>query len=117
MKVIITENQLNNVIERILRKSYPNIVSVFFTGSPVKYYGGKDGGVGEYTRININIILDTGDVLKGNLYDPKTLFSRFTDENIKKEITKTLKSYLNIQTNELASPYGINVYTLVTKEL
>lgn len=115
MKIIITEQQLNNAVEKILKQSFPNIVSITFKEGPVRYYGGKDGGVGQYTKININIIVDIGDVLEGNIYDPRVVYDEGTD--IKKEIIGTLKNYLNIKTNEFKAPYGVNVYTLVTKEL
>lgn len=115
MKIIITEQQLNNAVEKMLKQSFPNIVSINFKETPVRYYGGKEGGVGEYTKININVIVDIGDVLEGNLYDPRVVYDEGTD--IKKEIIGLLKNYLDIDGGKFKSPYGVNVYTLVTKQL
>lgn len=114
MKIIITEQQLNNAVEKMLKQSFPNIVSINFKEVPVNYYGGKEGGVGKYIKTNINVIVDIGDVLEGNIYDPKNIFD---EKDIKKEIMNTLKSYLNIDGSKFKSPYGVNVYTLVTKQL
>lgn len=114
MKIILTERQLNNTIEKTLKQLYPDIVSVSFKETPVKYFGGKEGGVGEYNRIDIMIVVDLGNVLKGNIYNPKNIFD---EKDIKKDILNTLKTYMNIDGDKFKAPYGVQIYTLTTTSI
>jgi len=115
MKIILTERQLNNTIEKSLKQLYPDIISVSFKETPVKYYGGKEGGVGEYNRIDIMIVVDLGNVLEGNIYTSGDVDSQEFD--IKKDILNTLKTYMNIDGYRFKAPYGVQIYTLTTTSI
>ena len=69
MKIIITESQRNNIIERLLKSSIPNIIDIIFKDIPVTVYG--DGQSKNITKTVINIIVDPGNVFEGNLYNVK----------------------------------------------
>ena len=113
MKIIITESQRNNVIERLLKTTIPNIIDVKFKDIPVTAWG--DGGQKNFTRTVINIIVDPGNVFEGNLYNVKG--ESYSYMSLKQLIGDTLDKVLNINVSEYMSPYTYEVYIVNTKRV
>ena len=113
MKIIITESQRNNVIERLLKSTIPNIIDVKFKDIPVTAWG--DGGPKNFTRTVINIIVDPGNVFEGNLYNVKG--ESYSYMSLKQSIGDTLDKVLNINVSEYMSPYTYEVYIVNTKRV
>ena len=113
MKIIITESQRNNVIERLLKTTIPNIIDVKFKDIPVTAWG--DGEPKNFTRTVINIIVDPGNVFEGNLYNVKG--ESYSYMSLKQLIGDTLDKVLNINILEYKSPYTYEVYIVNTKRV
>ena len=113
MKIIITESQRNNVIERLLKSTIPNIIDVKFKDIPVTAWG--DGEPKNFTRTVINIIVDPGNVFEGNLYNVKG--ESYSYMSLKQLIGDTLDKVLNINVSEYMSPYTYEVYIVNTKRV
>ena len=113
MKIIITESQRNNVIERLLKSTIPNIIDVKFKDIPVTAWG--DGEPKNFTRTVINIIVDPGNVFEGNLYNVKG--ESYSYMSLKQSIGDTLDKVLNINVSEYMSPYTYEVYIVNTKRV
>ena len=113
MKIIITESQRNNVIERLLKSTIPNIIDVKFKDIPVTAWG--DGEPKNFTRTVINIIVDPGNVFEGNLYNVKG--ESYSYMTLKQLIGDTLDKVLNINVSEYMSPYTYEVYIVNTKRV
>ena len=113
MKIIITESQRNNVIERLLKSTIPNIIDVKFKDIPVTAWG--DGEPKNFTRTVINIIVDPGNVFEGNLYNVKG--ESYSYMTLKQSIGDTLDKVLNINVSEYMSPYTYEVYIVNTKRV
>jgi dTDP-D-glucose 4,6-dehydratase len=113
MKIIITESQRNNIIERLLKSSIPNIIDIKFKDIPVTVYG--DGQSKNITKTVINIIVDPGNVFEGNLYNVKG--ESYSYMTLKQSIGETLDKILNINVSALMSPYTYEVYIVNTKRV
>ena len=113
MKIIITESQRNNVIERLLKSTIPNVIDIKFKDIPVTAWG--DGGQKNFTRTVINIIVDPGNVFEGNLYNVKG--ESYSYMSLKQLIGDTLDKVLNINVSEYMSPYTYEVYIVNTKRV
>jgi dTDP-D-glucose 4,6-dehydratase len=113
MKIIITESQRNNIIERLLKSSIPNIIDIKFKDIPVTVYG--DGQSKNITKTVINIIVDPGNVFEGNLYNVKG--ESYSYMTLKQSIGETLDKILNINVSELMSPYTYEIYIVNTKRV
>ena len=113
MKIIITESQRNNIIERLLKSSIPNIIDIKFKDIPVTVYG--DGQSKNFTKTVINIIVDPGNVFEGNLYNVKP--ESYSYMTLKQSIGETLDKILNIDVSALMSPYTYEVYIVNTKRV
>ena len=114
MKIIITESQRNNVIERLLKTTIPNIIDVKFRDIPVSAWdGGKEPK--KFTRTVINIIVDPGNVFEGNLYNVKG--ESYSYMTLKQTIGETLDKVLSINVSEFMSPYQYEVYIVNTKKV
>jgi dTDP-D-glucose 4,6-dehydratase len=113
MKIIITESQRNNIIERLLKSSIPNIIDIKFKDIPVTVYG--DGQSKNITKTVINIIVDPGNVFEGNLYNVKG--ESYSYMTLKQSIGDTLDKVLNINVSEYMSPYTYEVYIVNTKRV
>jgi hypothetical protein len=113
MKIIITESQRNNIIERLLKSSIPNIIDIKFKDIPVTVYG--DGQSKNITKTVINIIVDPGNVFEGNLYNVKP--ESYSYMTLKQSIGETLDKILNIDVSALMSPYTYEVYIVNTKRV
>ena len=113
MKIIITESQRNNIIERLLKSSIPNIIDIKFKDIPVTVYG--DGQSKNITKTVINIIVDPGNVFEGNLYNVKG--ESYSYMSLKQSIGETLDKILNINVSALMSPYTYEIYIVNTKRV
>ena len=113
MKIIITESQRNNVIERLLKSTIPNIIDVKFKDIQVGVW--DERGQQNFTRTVINIIVDPGNVFEGNLYNVKG--ESYSYMSLKQSIGDTLDKVLNINVSEYMSPYTYEVYIVNTKRV
>ncbi len=113
MKIIITESQRNNIIERLLKSSIPNIIDIKFKDIPVTVYG--DGQSKNITKTVINIIVDPGNVFEGNLYNVKP--ESYSYMTLKQSIGEILDKILNINVSALMSPYTYEIYIVNTKRV
>ena len=106
MKVIISEQRINNVIEKLLMNNIEGIKSVNFIEKEVSAI--KELQKVKYTKTVIEIVVDEGKVCEGNLY--------FGSHSIKtrKKIQELLNDTLSIDIREFMSPYDIVVYEVVT---
>lgn len=113
MKIIITESQRNNVIERLLKSTIPNVIDVKFKDIQVGVW--DERGQQNFTRTVINIIVDPGNVFEGNLYNVKG--ESYSYMPLKQSIGETLDKVLNINVSEHKSPYTYEVYIVNTKRV
>ena len=113
MKIIITESQRNNVIERLLKTTIPNVIDIKFKDIQVGVW--DEGGQQNFTRTVINIIVDPGNVFEGNLYNVKG--ESYSYMSLKQSIGDTLDKVLNINVSEYMSPYTYEVYIVNTKRV
>lgn len=113
MKIIITESQRNNVIERLLKTTIPNIIDVKFKDIQVGVW--DEDGQKNFTRTVINIIVDSGNVFEGNLYNVKG--ESYSYMPLKQLIGDTLDKVLNINILQHKSPYTYEVYIVNTKRV
>ena len=113
MKIIITESQRNNVIERLLKTTIPNVIDIKFKDIQVGVW--DERGQQNFTRTVINIIVDPGNVFEGNLYNVKG--ESYSYMTLKQSIGDTLDKVLNINVSEYMSPYTYEVYIVNTKRV
>ena len=113
MKIIITESQRNNVIERLLKTTIPNVIDIKFKDIQVGVW--DERGQQNFTRTVINIIVDPGNVFEGNLYNVKG--ESYSYMSLKQSIGDTLDKVLNINVSEYMSPYTYEVYIVNTKRV
>ena len=113
MKIIITESQRNNVIERLLKTTIPNVIDIKFKDIQVGVW--DENGQQNFTRTVINIIVDPGNVFEGNLYNVKG--ESYSYMTLKQSIGDTLDKVLNINVSEYMSPYTYEVYIVNTKRV
>ena len=110
MKVLITESQLNNAIERLIKSVNKDVVSVNFDVKKQAVVDDKVKGISYYNKTIVTVVLDPHNILGGNIhYVVSTLYIP-----LRKEIQKTLKSLLNIDTTQFMSPYDIEYYVIGT---
>ena len=109
MKVIISEQRINNVIEKLLMNNIEDIKSVNFFEKNV--LGIENRKRVEYTKTVIEIVIDPGKVCEGNLY-----FGGHTLEK-RKKVQELLNDTLSINVREFMSPYDFIVYEVVTTPL
>jgi hypothetical protein len=109
MKVIITESQMNNTIEKLIRSVNKDVVSVNFDVKKQAVIDGKKG-ISYYDKTIITVVLDPHDILGGNIHHVvSTLYIP-----LRKEIQKALSRFMNIDTTKFMSPYDIEYYVLGT---
>ena len=113
MKIIITESQRNNVIERLLKTTIPNVIDIKFKDIQVGVW--DEDGQKNFTRTVINIIVDPGNVFEGNLYNVKG--ESYSYMTLKQTIGETLDKVLSINVSEFMSPYTYEVYIVNTKRV
>ena len=113
MKVIITESQMNNTIEKLIRSVSKDVVSVSFRDKRVSAYNPQKGKYIPYDRIIIRVVLDPHDILDGNIYTPES--SSYITH--RKSIQQALIRFMNIDTTKFMSPYDIEFYVLGTTKV
>lgn len=104
MKYILTENKMNDLIERVLKSYDSEIVDVEFGTKKVKLASHSETHkMGDIIdRVIIKITVDNTD---GHL-----LQSDFNQ--LMKSVKLILDKHLNIDVEEYGSPYGIELYTI-----
>ena len=96
-------------IEKLIKSSNPNVVSVNFKTKPVVSYGDH---ILKYDQIVIEVIADPGNVFEGNTYALEG--GRFVYEGLYNRICEDLKTYLNIDVYDFASEYGLRLFIVST---
>jgi len=110
MKVLITESQMNNTIERLIKSVNKNVVSVNFDVKKQAVVDDKVKGISYYDKTIITVVLDPHNILGGNLhYVVSTQYI-----HLRKEIKNALNKFLNINIDKFMSPYDIEFYVLGT---
>jgi hypothetical protein len=110
MKVIITESQMNNTIEKLIRRVNKDVVSVNFDVKKQAVVDNKVKGLSYYDKTIITVVLDPHNILGGNIHHVvSTLYIP-----LRKEIQKALKGFLNIDTTKFMSPYEVEYHVLGT---
>ena len=110
MKVIITESQMNNTIEKLIRRVNKDVVSVNFDVKKQAVVDDKVKGISYYDKTIITVVLDPHNILGGNIHHVvSTLYIP-----LRKEIQKALKGFMNIDTTKFMSPYQVEYHVLGT---
>ena len=113
MKVLLTESQRNNAIERLIKSVNQNVVSVNFEVKKQAVVDEKKKGLSYYDKTIIKIVLDPHDILGGNIHEVNS--TRYLP--LRHEIKKALKSLLSIDTTKSMSPYEVEYYVLGTTRI
>ena len=113
MKVIITESQMNNTIEKLIRSVNKNVVSVQFSDEKQAAWDSDTTKLIHYDKTIIEIVLDPHNILGGNIHTVKD----YEYLQLRKEIQKTLKRFLNIDQTKFMSPYEIEFYVIGTTKV
>lgn len=100
---------MKDSIEKLIKRSVPNIVSVNFKTRPVVSYG-KD--LKKYEQTVIEVVIDPGSVFEGNTYAVEG--NRFAYQHLYSRIRGDLKTYLNIDINDFASEYDLRLFIVST---
>jgi hypothetical protein len=110
MKVLITESQMNNTIEKLIKSVNKNVVSVNFDVKKQAVVDDKVKGISYYDKTIITVVLDPHNILEGNIhYVVSTQYI-----HLRKEIKNALNKFLNINIDKFMSPYDIEFYVLGT---
>lgn len=109
MKVLITESQINNTIEKLIRRVNKNVVSVDFVEKQQAYVDDKIKEISYYDKTIIRIVLDPHNILGGNIYTDYRVANYIP---LKREITNDLKKFMRIDTLRFMSPYDIEFYII-----
>lgn len=108
MKYLITESQINNVIERFLYKKFPEVVNVNFKKKKVMLASTK-----ETKEVNvIAILIDPYNLLTSNDF---TNIVQYSLSDIKKEISDSLEKYFKIDWRQYGSDWHVEVYSIGLK--
>ena len=110
MKVIITESQMNNTIEKLIRSVNKDVVSVNFDVKKQAVIDDKGKGMSYYDKTIITVVLDPHDILGGNIHHVDS--TNYIP--LRKEIQKALKGFMNIDTTKYMSPYEVEYHVLGT---
>ena len=110
MKVIITESQMNNTIEKLIRSVNKDVVSVNFDVKKQAVIDDKGKGMSYYDKTIITVVLDPHNILGGNIHHVDS--TNYIP--LRKEIQKALKGFMNIDTTKFMSPYEVEYYVLGT---
>lgn len=108
MKVIITESQLNNAIEKLIKRVNKDVVSVNFD---VKKQAVLEKGISYYDKTIIKVVLDPHNILGGNIH-PVNDSADYMEHRF--EIKQALNRFMNIDTRKFMAPYDIEFYVLGT---
>ena len=110
MKVIITESQMNNTIEKLIRRVNKDVVSVNFDVKKQAVIDDKINGMSYYDKTIITVVLDPHNILGGNIHHVDS--TNYIP--LRKEIQKALKGFMNIDTTKYMSPYEVEYHVLGT---
>ena len=110
MKVIITESQMNNTIEKLIRSLNKDVVSVNFDVKKQAVIDDKGKGMSYYDKTIVTVVLDPHNILGGNIHH----IDSTNYIPLRKEIQKALKGFMNIDTTKFMSPYEVEYYVLGT---
>ena len=110
MKVIITESQMNNTIEKLIRSVNKDVVSVNFDVKKQAVIDDKGKGMSYYDKTIITVVLDPHNILGGNIHHVDS--TNYIP--LRKEIQKALKGFMNIETTKFMSPYEVEYHVLGT---
>lgn len=113
MKVLLAESQMNNMIEKLFKREVPSIISVSFKDKEVSAF--DKGGVVQYTRTSIQVIVDPGNVCDGNLYTPQK--NGFNYYFIKQDLSKILDKFLKIDVSRFKAKYSLELYVVNTQQV
>ena len=110
MKVIITESQMNNTIEKLIKRVNKDVVSVNFDVKKQAVIDDKGKGMSYYDKTIITVVLDPHNILGGNIHHVDS--TNYIP--LRKEIQKALKGFMNIETTKFMSPYEVEYHVLGT---
>ena len=110
MKVLITESQLNNAIERLIKSVNQNVVSVQFSDKKTNRMAPDTGKFISYDKTIIKIVLDPHNILGGNIHTINSI--DYLDHRLK--IKNALNRFMNIDITKFMSPYDIEYYVIGT---
>lgn len=113
MKVIITESQMNNTIEKLIKSVNKDVVSVNFDVKKQAVVDDKVKGISYYDKTIITVVLDPHNILGGNIHHVD--FTNYI--SVKKEIQKALNRFMNIDITKFKSPYDIEFYFIGTTKV
>ena len=106
----ISDNILSHsLIEKLIRKSVPDVIFVNFKSRPLISY---DGGLFKGHQTLIEVIVDPGKVYEGNTY--AVAGNRFVYSELYNRILEDLKTYLDINVNTFRSEYGLRLFIVST---
>jgi hypothetical protein len=113
MKVLLKESQLNNAIERLIKNVNKDVVSVQFSDEKQAAWDSDTKKLIHYDKTIIEIVLDPHNILGGNIHTVNSVEYL----QLRREIQKTLKRFLNIDQTKFMSPYEIEFYVIGTTKV
>jgi hypothetical protein len=113
MKVLLKESQLNNAIERLIKNVNKDVVSIDFVETESHSIDLEKKTLTPFKRTIIRIVVDPHNILGGNIHTVKD----YEYLQLRREIQKTLKRFLNIDQTKVMSPYEIEFYVIGTTKV
>jgi len=109
MKYLITENKMNDLIERYIKSNFSEVVSVRFYN--VNVFLASDDKTIE--RTDIHVIADTNNVRDGYIHQGSIHQAR----EFKRELWNELNSMFNLGLELYGSKWGLEVFFLEAKRV
>lgn len=113
MKLLLTENRLNDLIKDTLMREFPSIYTVHF--QPVSTLSVSDGKTKKIAKTHIQIYLVPESLSQvypgGSLVTYQTNFAAVARQQ-KKEIYQFVKNHFPVDTEEFGSNWGIDFFYL-----
>lgn len=100
---------MKDSIEKLIKRSLPNIVSVNFKTRPLVSYSKV---LDEYEQTVIEVVIDPGNVFEGKTYAVEG--NRFAYQHLYSQIRGDLKTYLNIDLDDFGSEYDLRLFIVST---
>ena len=100
---------MKDSIEKLIKRSLPNIVSVNFKTRPLVSYSKV---LDEYEQTVIEVVADPGIVFEGKTYAVEG--NRFVYQGLYSRIRGDLKTYLNIDLDDFGSEYDLRLFIVST---
>jgi|LakMenE18May11ns_1017448.scaffolds.fasta_scaffold9216286_2 hypothetical protein len=110
MKYIITENTLKNSIEKYLKQTFPEIISVVFNTKKVYLASGEDKTI---LRNVIEIVVDPFNIMSGN---PEK-YERKKIRELKSEIWESLDTMFSLGFSEYGSDWEMKLLMIKLEEI